>query len=481
MKRLLMIVTVSILAVLPVRGQAFRDFVTRVHAAPESQRAAMVDSFMNSVGRFPLVEHDTLCHFLYRGSASSVSVAGDANGWSSGASRMSKVATTNLWYFTSTFEPDARLDYKFVLNNSSWILDPRNLYTVSGGFGPNSELRMPGYVGAPELLVQPSIPRGTLRDTVFFSSNLGNSRRIRIYAPPGYDESTDSLPVVVFHDGLDYISLAYTNVILDNLIHARRIRPVIAVFVPAVNRTAEYAGSQMDKFSAFIVDEVMAYVDASYRTRRDPSARATIGASNGGNIALWLGLNFPHMFGNIGAQSSNIIQSISTGFRQLPALALKLYLDLGTYDIPQLIPLVRDFIPLIDSMGYEYRYREYHEGHSWGNWRAHLGDALMMFFASAPLSAEEAGPSTERFLLHPNFPNPFNPRTTIRFELSRAAHVSLRIYDMLGREVARLTDEIKSAGAHEATWDAGSMPSGAYVYRLFTGGSISVGRMIYIK
>ena len=70
------------------------------------------------------------------------------------------------------------------------------------------------------------------------------------------------------------------------------------------------------------------------------------------------------------------------------------------------------------------------------------------------------------FVLHGNYPNPFNPITRLGYTLPQASKVSLRIYDMLGREVAQLVEEQHGAGYHEAVWDAGRFASGVYVYRL---------------
>lgn len=241
---------------------------------------------------------------------------------------------------------------------------------------------MPKYVTAPEILYYPDIPHGTLHDTVFASTELGNSRVVRVYTPPGYESSRDSFPVILFHDGLEYVSLAQANNIIDYLIWKGRIAPIIAVFVPPVNRTPEYVSTRIDQFSRFIVAELMPSIDARYRTRRDPASRAVLGASNGGNISLWLGYNFPAVFGNVGAQSSYILPSLSKGFQSSAKLKLRLYLDLGTYDIPVLTPMVRSFVPILQSKGYSLRYREVHEGHSWGSWRAHLAGALEFFFGN---------------------------------------------------------------------------------------------------
>jgi hypothetical protein len=72
----------------------------------------------------------------------------------------------------------------------------------------------------------------------------------------------------------------------------------------------------------------------------------------------------------------------------------------------------------------------------------------------------------EKFELHQNYPNPFNPKTTIRFDVSTSGNVSLKVYDVLGREVAVLADEYLRAGSYERVFDAGDLPSGVYIYSL---------------
>jgi enterochelin esterase family protein len=287
--------------------------------------------------------------------------------------------------------------------------------------------------------------------------------------------------VALFHDGLEYVTLAQANNVIDYLISQNRIKPIIGVFVPPVNRTAEYAGNQMTQFTNFIVNELMPYIDARYRTRRNPSARGTLGASNGGNIALWLAYTHSNTFGNVAAQSSNIISSISIGFQNSPRLNLKLYLDLGTYDIAQLIPLVRSFIPILQSKGYVYRYEEYHEGHSWGNWRAHIDNALEMFFPTSPTNVKNEPTKPLEFALEQNYPNPFNPSTQIHFSVQGSGFTSLNVFDVLGREVATLVNETLSAGQHAVNFSSDNLPSGTYFYRMRVGGATITKRMLLLR
>ncbi|MEX0686204.1 MAG: ice-binding family protein [Balneolales bacterium] len=83
--------------------------------------------------------------------------------------------------------------------------------------------------------------------------------------------------------------------------------------------------------------------------------------------------------------------------------------------------------------------------------------------------------------LDQNYPNPFNPTTQINFELPEQAVVRLAVYDMLGREVAVLVSESRSAGQHQVTWNAHSASSGMYVYRLTSNGQVLMGKMTLIK
>jgi hypothetical protein len=72
----------------------------------------------------------------------------------------------------------------------------------------------------------------------------------------------------------------------------------------------------------------------------------------------------------------------------------------------------------------------------------------------------------DQFSLSQNFPNPFNPRTSFEFRISSFGLVDLRVFDVLGREVATLVNDVRSAGLYTVRWDASSLPSGVYFYRL---------------
>ena len=87
----------------------------------------------------------------------------------------------------------------------------------------------------------------------------------------------------------------------------------------------------------------------------------------------------------------------------------------------------------------------------------------------------------DTFELGRNYPNPFNPQTTIGFGIPEAAFVSLRVYDMSGRVVQELVNGNMPAGQHEVQFEAGSLPSGTYMYRLATPEGVRTRVMTLLK
>jgi hypothetical protein len=85
------------------------------------------------------------------------------------------------------------------------------------------------------------------------------------------------------------------------------------------------------------------------------------------------------------------------------------------------------------------------------------------------------------FSLHQNFPNPFNPATSIRYDVPAGGPVELTVYDILGREVAVLVKEFRNAGTYTAEFNAGALASGIYLYRLSAGGAHAVKKMMLVK
>ena len=105
-----------------------------------------------------------------------------------------------------------------------------------------------------------------------------------------------------------------------------------------------------------------------------------------------------------------------------------------------------------------------------------------------PTAATEETSTPQHVVLHQNYPNPFNPTTEIRYHLpawqartSEVSRVTLKVYDVLGREIATLVDELKAAGTYTVEWNARGVASGVYLYRLATAGGSAIRKLVVVR
>ena len=94
---------------------------------------------------------------------------------------------------------------------------------------------------------------------------------------------------------------------------------------------------------------------------------------------------------------------------------------------------------------------------------------------------DEETPIASSFKLEQNYPNPFNPSTKIKYSIPQMSEVTLKIYDVLGNEIATLVNEEKPAGEYEVEFDGTELPSGIYFYQLTAGSSIETKKMVLLK
>jgi hypothetical protein len=80
-----------------------------------------------------------------------------------------------------------------------------------------------------------------------------------------------------------------------------------------------------------------------------------------------------------------------------------------------------------------------------------------------------------------NYPNPFNPETVIRYQLSASIHVKLAIFDLLGREIATIVNKEQNAGTYEVKFNGNNLKSGIYMYQLMAGSFVQTQKMVYLK
>jgi len=384
----------------------FSKFYSEVNLESNiEKKQILVQKFITEIksSGYPIYENDSTVILLYYGDVTTVALLGDMGDWVE-KFYMKQIENTNLFYYCGNYEPDARLEYWLMINEDQMpIIDPLNKYIVRNGWGEISELAMPNYNRHPFFnnYIHGEIGQfKNLREVVLPSKFLLYDHLIHIYLPAGYSESDRKYPVVYFQDGKDYFEFAVVPHILDKLIKEKEIEPVIAVFVTPPNlhqpkepnRATEYGLN--DVYVKFFTSELLPFIDSNFRTINEADDRLVIGDSYGGLISLYIGFSYPELFGKVYSQSGyhsfnndKIIQLLNNSQKK----ELNVYFDSGLYELQVGAAFIpegeRNFLEgnrrlkkVLEKKQYQFVYLEYPEGHTWGNWRRHLIDALKYFF-----------------------------------------------------------------------------------------------------
>jgi hypothetical protein len=155
-----------------------------------------------------------------------------------------------------------------------------------------------------------------------------------------------------------------------------------------------------------------------------------------------------------------------------------------------LYPFNTAFADSLDELNLNYEFQSLNGGHI--NQLTTRFPISFRFIDSVmnqiPSSSEEFTNQPETFSLFQNYPNPFNPGTKIKYQIPASLNpsqggtlVTLKVFDILGSEVATLVNEEKPAGTYELTWNAVNLPSGVYFYQLRAGAFVSTKKMILTK
>ncbi len=387
----------------------WRRFQAQLEGTTDGERPALVDELMASIEEFPLVEGDTV-HFLYRGQAEDVSLAGDLIG-ARNEVPLDRLPGTDLFHLAWTLEPDARVNYQFSVDFAEAEVDPRNPRVTATMDGPASWFGMPGW-SDPEFLAPPpeNAPRGRIETAKFpipLPPGAGpaeggdgegeaapSERSIHVYLPAGYDASDAAYPVAYFHgrpEELDWLRNA-----LDNLVGSA-VRPLIAVLIDElpVGRRGEFFGPGTTMgYVTFVRETVVPYIDATYRTLDDRSGRASIGQGFGGLVAAAVAFHDAERFGKLGTQSMFMLTLHAPMVHPLVPEAeerpFDVYLDWGAYDLRSALEnwdaagANERLRAALEGKGHGVNTRVVPDGHSWASWRQRLDELLGTLFPLEP-------------------------------------------------------------------------------------------------
>ena len=369
----------------------FTETIKKFHTVPIE--ADTLWQKLSSENQIPLVVEDSVA-FLYRGDAKSISWMGDFNGWGydkTYPNKGVKIPNTNIWILKASFPKNARLDYKILINEKDWILDPANpnhQWSGVGGGSPNSELRMPDWKPDPITLYRENIPHGRVtKDALFDSKTMGYQVTYSTYFPHNY--KTDiTYPILYVTDGYEYLHERMGNmtVILDNLIAENKMQPICVIFIdhrdPAnrSNNRRMMELSMSSRYLSFITQEFIPFMESSLNISKEPAQRGILGNSMGGLTAAYFAFSKPEVFGLAGIQSPAFWfkPDIYNFCDQAENPPIKIYMTSGSIHDTKEGALKMKTI--LEQNTCTYQYTETNQGHSWGNFRDTIDDILIYFF-----------------------------------------------------------------------------------------------------
>jgi len=360
----------------------FRNAINQIYLLTESERQAEVNKLITDVDKtgYPHIEGDT-AYFIYQNNTlNEIVLSAGFNGWASLTQEkdyFTNITGTDFYFFAKKLELDARIEYKFVLDGSNYIEDPKNDNVVCGLFC-NSFFVMPEYEYPWEMNAYDTVSQGATETFDIQCNTINRKYSTIVYKPYGYT-TEERYPVVYFQDGKDYISQGKAITVLDNLIHTKRINPVIAVFVTPTNRPEEYWGPAKTDYVNSFANEIVPYIDNEYSTIQKKKSRCVIGDSDGAGVSACIAETYPNVFAKLGLQS--IVAGIDNYFLQEPGNdTVEIFYQYGRYDNPAWYNGQEGYKDILINAGNVITIELHSDGHNFFFWGSILDNILTHFF-----------------------------------------------------------------------------------------------------
>ncbi|HEY2748997.1 MAG TPA: alpha/beta hydrolase-fold protein, partial [Polyangia bacterium] len=246
----------------------------------------------------------------------------------------------------------------------------------------------------PSLLPRRGTPAGTLWRHRIAAGGPQHGREIFVYTPAGWSPKGAPYPLFVAFDGESATFEIPTPLILDELIAAKRIPPLVALFIGTGNRVRDLAPNE--SFADFVALDLVPWMRAQYHATSDPRQTVISGISLGGLAAVYAAYRHPEIYGNVLEQSGSFWwgpehgepEQTARDFAAAAPLPLRFWMEVGSFELGQPRPETtqlaanRHLRDVLRARGYDVSYREFAGGHCYVSWRGTLADGLVALFGT---------------------------------------------------------------------------------------------------
>lgn len=331
----------------------------------------------------PLIE-DNRVTFYWHGK-SAPRLIDDLHGWEDNPQKLQRVEK-GLWGISFELPRDAYLEYAFYdPHTKTRFPDPLNPDSVYNGLGNDNQFfYMPEAAPTPLAIQKKGVPRGKVthyRVETWMLADDGQ-RDVILYHPPVKEPA----PLLVVYDGVDYLERGKLNIIVDNLIAEKRIRPIAMALLQngEAQRGVEYACS--DATIAWLDHVILPLARKRLNLldiKKHPGTYGVLGASFGGLMSMYSGLRMPEIFGKVISQSG-VFEFEGRDFAAVDLIKhshshdIKVWMDAGRLE--WLLEDNRRIQPILKENGYNITYHEFSGGHNYTSWRDDVWRGLAALF-----------------------------------------------------------------------------------------------------
>ncbi len=352
-----------------------------------------IDRFVGRYGS-PIVEGDRAT-FLFRGECDAVSIRHRVVGLPDPL-EMRRLPDTDLWAATTELPEGSRVEYQVEVRRGDHherFNDPLNPREAHSPMGSSSVCAALGYEVPDWAHHDPEARPGEIIEESLRSKALRRDQPIQLYLPARYSRA-QRYPLLVVHDGSDYLNFAAMRTVLDNLIHRLDVAPMIVAFLSPRDRLREYPNHA--PHARFVAKELIPSLTERFPLADTPEGRCLMGSSFGGIASLSTAVRYPGVVGSLFLQSASLVfTDIGTDhgggpyfdpvvkfvnrYRAKPSRPVdRIYMTCGVYE--PLITPNRSMVPVFRGAGIDVNYQEARDGHNWENWRDRMRNGLSWIF-----------------------------------------------------------------------------------------------------